>query len=63
MDVCLECYPNPPRFWRDGPMNEEIRNNLTWQRHANLYYFTLDEALTVWGEQIEEKYHVSNQTG
>jgi hypothetical protein len=59
MEVCSECYPNPPKFWRDAPMNEEIRKNLTWQRQAIVYYFTLDDALAVWGQQIEEKYHAN----
>lgn len=35
-------------------MNEEIRKNLTYQRHANQYYYTLDEAMSIWGTQIED---------
>lgn len=35
-------------------MNEEIRKVLTWSRHANVYYYTLDEAMAIWGTQIEE---------
>lgn len=57
---CAECYPNPPKFWRDGPMNEVIRERLTFQRHANIYHHTLNEALAVWGQQIEEP-NVQNQ--
>lgn len=57
MEVCSECYPNQSPCWRDAPMNEEIRKHLTWQRTAIVYYYTLTEALTVWGQQIEEKYH------
>lgn len=52
---CTECYPNQPKFWRDGPMNEVIRERLTFQRHANIYYYTLNDALAVWGQQIEVK--------
>ena len=57
---CPECNPDPPKFWRDQPMNEEIRKDLTFQRHANIYYYTLDEAMTIWGTQIEEEYHVQD---
>lgn len=52
---CPECYPNQPRFWRDQPMNEEIRKVLTWTKHANQYYYTLDDAMTIWGTQIEDE--------
>jgi hypothetical protein len=51
---CPECYPDQPPCWRDAPMNEEIRKVLTWSRHANVYYYTLDEAMVIWGTQIEE---------
>lgn len=51
---CPECYPNPPPFWRDQPLNEEIRKNLTWKRQANMFYFTLDEAMSIWGTQIDD---------
>jgi hypothetical protein len=37
-------------------MNEEIRKNLTYQKHANQYYYTLDEAMVVWGTQIEDEH-------
>lgn len=53
--TCTECYPNPPRFWRDAPMNEEIRKDLTWNSHAIVYYYTLDEALAAIGESIEDE--------
>lgn len=52
---CPECYPNQPKFWRDAPMNEEVRKNLTWQQHANLYYFTLDDALDAWGANFNKE--------
>lgn len=54
MVECKECYNNEVKFWRDQPMNEEIRKNLTWQHHANQYYYTLDDAMAVWGTQIED---------
>lgn len=49
--VCPECNPDPPPFWRDAEMNEEIRKKLTWQRHANIYHLTLEDALAEWGQQ------------
>lgn len=59
MVECPECYNNEVKFWRDQPMNEEIRKVLTWSNHANLYYYTLDDAMAVWGTQIgEESEHV-----
>lgn len=60
MTGCPECYNNEIKFWRDQPMNEEIRKILTFQRHASVYYYTLDEAMTIWGTQIEEEYHVQD---
>jgi hypothetical protein len=30
-------------------MNDEIRKVLTYSRHANIYYHTLNDALEVWG--------------
>lgn len=50
-NICPECYPNPPRFWRDAEMNEEIRKHLTYSRHAKLFYPTLTDALKAWGEE------------
>lgn len=50
---CDECYKNDVKFWRDQPMNPVIRERVTFQRHANIYYHTLDEALSVWGQEIE----------
>lgn len=58
--ICPECYNNEIKYWRDQPMNEEIRKELTFQRHANIYYYTLDEAMTIWGTQIEEEYYVQD---
>lgn len=55
---CPECYGEEVRFWRDAPMNEEIRKIVTYQKHANQYYYTLDEAMAVWGTQIEENDNV-----
>ncbi|MNC45792.1 hypothetical protein D3C75_947770 [compost metagenome] len=52
---CPECYDNEIKFWRDQPMNEEIRKVLTWNRHAIVYYYTLDEALAAIGESIEDE--------
>lgn len=52
---CPECYKPSVKFWRDQPMNEEIRKHLTYQNHANQYYHTLDEAMAVWGTQIEDE--------
>lgn len=57
---CSECYNNDVKFWRDQPMNAIIRERLTFQHHANIYYHTLDDALAVWGQQIEEP-NVQNQ--
>lgn len=51
---CSECYPIQPILWRDQPMNPTIKEQLTYQRHANQYYHTLNDALAVWGQQIEE---------
>lgn len=48
---CPECYPNPPKFWRDGDINPVIKERLTYQRHANLYYHSLHDALVAWGEE------------
>lgn len=56
---CPECFDNETLFWRDTPVNEEIRKHLTYQRHANIYHHTLDDAMSVWGTQIEED-NVSN---
>jgi len=47
--MCPECYNNEIKFWRNQPMNEEIRKVLTYSRHANQYYLTLNDALEVWG--------------
>jgi len=55
MTGCPECYDNEIKFWRDQPMNEEIRKVLTWNRHAIVYYYTLDEALAAIGESIEDE--------
>jgi hypothetical protein len=52
-EQCSECYDNEIKFWREQPMNEEIRKHVTYQRHANLYYHSLDDAMGVWGTQIE----------
>lgn len=49
--ACTECNPEPPDFWRDAPMNEEIRKNLTWQRHANIFHLTIESALAEWGQE------------
>lgn len=57
---CTECYPNQLGFWRDQPMNETIRESVTFQKHAYQYYNTLTDALTVWGEQIEGLPDVQN---
>lgn len=55
MSECTECYPNPPRFWRDAPMNEEIRKDLTYNKQANVYHFTLEQALDEWGENFNKE--------
>ena len=53
--TCSECYPNPPRFWRDAPMNEEIRKHLTWNPNAIVYHYTLDQSLDEWGENLNKE--------
>lgn len=57
MNNCPECYGNEIKFWRDQPMNEEIRKHLTFQRYANVYYYTLDDALDAWGENFNKEDH------
>lgn len=59
---CPECYPNPPKFWRDADINPVIKDRLTYQRHANLYYHTLTDALIAWGEDTGVNNEVPNQT-
>lgn len=51
---CSECYENQPRFWRDQPMNQVIRERATFQKHANQFYYTLDQAMSVWGTEIND---------
>lgn len=51
---CPECYENKPSFWRDQPMNPVIRERVTFQKHANQFYYTLDQAMSVWGTEIKD---------
>lgn len=51
---CPECYDNEHILWRDQPMNPEIKKVLTYSRYANMYYHTLDDAMSAWGTQIED---------
>lgn len=62
MNHCPECYGNEIKFWREQPMNEEIRKVLTWTRHANIYHYTLDDAMLIWGTQIGEENELLDQT-
>lgn len=52
--MCEECYNDPNWiFWRDLPMNEEIRKNLTVQP-PKMWYPSFLAAAQAWGTQITE---------
>lgn len=52
---CPECYNDPNwKYWRDLPMNEEIRKKLTVQPPKQ-YYLSFSAALQAWGQDITEE--------
>jgi hypothetical protein len=54
MGGCPECYNDPNwKFWRDTPMNPEIKKKLT-VLPPKQYYLSLDDALKAWGQEITD---------
>jgi hypothetical protein len=52
---CSECYNDPNWvFWRDLPLNPEIKKKLTVQP-PRMYYPSIHAALQAWGQDITEE--------
>lgn len=53
---CQECYPDPPKSWKDQEMNPELYAYVrAYISPVKQYLLTLTDAMASWGTVITEE--------